>query len=428
MPPPPPPIALAFGTPAFAGIPSAAAAPVNGFIPPPFPEVKLTSEIKWRWPHLWLYGLFAWGIPTVYGLAFPTSGSFSGFLNLQLAIQFVCYLLAGVVAYVLVSTRQKGDWSTLGVSFSNLSYEEFLRGGGFGLLLIACWIPIGLLMSGGEFEFDTLTQMLLGGTSGAGLLLSAVIVIVGAPIIEEIYYRGMLYEKLARRSRWLAIIGTSLLFVSAHGALIIPPLLMLAFGLGWKRQTHGLWYTIGAHAAWNLVVTIMAAYVLLGPAASFTSTDNAFSVHYPADWQRTEEMEISFPGMSLDLVLTGPNASMIAVARVDVPARAGITPDRAIKRTLTFFGQADFSTAQLVPSEPVKVSSTVGGGTSAYELRNQVSDPISGLAGESRQIAVMPSGWKKVIVFQLVCPTVSCGEATPDFEQLMSSAILAPTG
>lgn len=356
----------------------------------------------------------------------PTGDSFSGFMNLHLLIQIICYLLAGATAYVLVQKVHKGDWSSLGISFSDMSYEEVLKGAGFGLGLILSWIPVALLMSGGEFEFDMLIQMLLGGTSGPGLIMSALVVLVGAPIIEEVFFRGILYEKLAAKSAWSAIIVTSVLFVLAHGALIIPPLLILSFSLGWKRQTKGLWYTMGAHAAWNFVVLIMAAYVLLGPAAAFTSADGAYTMKYPSDWQRTEEMEIAVPGMSLDLVLTGPNASMIAVARIEVPSGAGVRPDKAIKRTLTFFGQTHNASTQMSPSKPVKISSTVGGGTAAYEIRNYVNDTATGMTGESRQIAVMPTGWNDVIVFQLVCPTMSCTEATPDFEQMMSSTVLGP--
>jgi membrane protease YdiL (CAAX protease family) len=414
----------AMGTAAFAGVPGLAV-PAPIYVPAAAPATT-RSDTRWKWSHLWIYGLFAMGIPAFYGLARPTGGTFSGFINFQLLVQIICYMLAAATAYVLVHKVHKGDWSSLGISFSELSYEEVLKGAGFGLALILSWIPIGFLLSGGEFEFDMLMQVLLGGTSGPGLLMASIILLVGAPIIEEIYFRGMLYEKLAAKSTWTAIIVTSLLFVLAHGALIIPPLLLLSFALGWKRQTHGLWYTMGAHGAWNFVVLILAAYVLLGPASAFTSVDGAYTVKYPADWQRTEDMEMAMPGVSLDLVLTGPNASMIAVTRIDVPARAGITPDHAIKRTLEFFSQTYSAAALAAPSEPVRISSTVGGGTAAYELRSQVSDPTTGMTGESRQIAVMPTGWTKVIVFQLVCPTVSCSEAAPDFEQLMSTTVLAP--
>ena len=423
-PPPPPPAMPVMGTPAFAGVPSLSApAPIFGSSTEP---VATRSDTRWKWPHLWLYGLFAMGIPAFYGLARPTGGTFSGFINFQLLVQIICYLLAATTAYVLVHKVHKGDWSSLGISISEVSYEEVLKGAGFGLAMILSWIPIGFLLSGGEFEFDMLMQVLLGGTSGPGLFMAAIILLVGAPIIEEIYFRGMLYEKLAAKGTWLAIIVSSLLFVRAHGSFLIPPLLLMSFALGWKRQTRGLWYTMAAHAAWNFVVLIIAAYVLLGPASSFTSTDGAYTVKFPADWQRTEEMEMVAPGVSLDLVLTGPNASMIAVTRIEVPVAAGITPDRAIKRTLEFFSQT-YSTASLAaPGKPERISSTVGGGMAAWELRSQVSDPTTGMTGESRQIAVMPTGWSKVIVFQLVCPTVSCSEAAPDFEDLMSTTVLGP--
>jgi uncharacterized protein len=419
-PPPPPPF---FGTPAFAGMP-AVAAPAYPAFASPAASTSL-EPIKWRWPHLWFFGLFAWTIPTLFLSGEQSGGATSGLISKALIVQLVCYLLAGMAAYVLVSKFQGGDWSTLGLTFSDLSYSEVLRGGAFGLVLIAAWLPVGFLFSGGKMRFDELIQALIGGTTGPGLLLAMLVVVVGAPIIEEIYYRGMLYEKLARRSRGLAIVGTSVLFVSAHGALIIPALMILAFGLAWKRATEGLWFTIAAHATWNLVVMIVAAFVLLGPAHLFTPTDASYSVRHPANWQRAEEMEMSAPGVSMDLALAGPNGSFIGIARVDLPPSSHIASKR-VKNLLTMM-QGFAGQAGIAPARPTRSHAIVGGLTGgAYEVRNQFTEPTTGMAGEMVQVAAVPPGWSKAVVFQFACPTNSCAESAPDFEQMMSSFTPGP--
>lgn len=416
LPPPPPPF---FGAPAFAGMPAAAATAFPAF-PATAPVAASLDPIKWRWPHLWFFGLFAWTIPTLFLSNEQSGGSTSGLISKALIVQLVCYLLAGAAAYVLVHRFQSGDWSSLGLTFSELSYSEVLRGGAFGLVLIAAWLPVGFIFSGGRMRFDQLIQSLIGGTTGPGLLLAMLVVVVGAPIIEEIYYRGMLYEKLARRSRGLAIVGTSVLFVSAHGALIIPALMILAVGLAWKRATEGLWFTIAAHATWNFVVMIVAAFVLLGPAHVFTPADSSYSVRHPANWQRAEEMEVSAPGMSMDLALAGPNGSFIGIARVDLPPSIRI-PAKQVKNLLRMM-QGFVGRAGIAPARPTPSRAVVGGLTGGtYEVRNQFTDPTTGMAGEMVQVAAMPPGWSKAVVFQFACATNSCAESIPDFEEMMSS-------
>ncbi len=56
------------------------------------------------------------------------------------------------------------------------------------------------------------------GRSGAGLWVSFFVTVVCAPIIEELYFRGLLLSSLTKRFGWLAgIIGSSALFAFLHG-------------------------------------------------------------------------------------------------------------------------------------------------------------------------------------------------------------------
>src|SRR5918996_2531418 len=328
-PPPPPPV----GEPAAAFDIHAA---MSGGAPRPeeflTPATK-TEPIKWRWGHLFVFGAAAWGVPQLLGETVSADSTWSEMLSATLAFQILGYILAVIVAVVFVSKAQDGDWSTLGLSRAEDTPMQLTTGFGYGLLLLGVWSAIAWALSGGKLEMDRLVTSLIGDTSQIGLLMAAVVVVIGAPLIEEIYYRGMLYEKLARRSRATAIVVTSILFVAAHGAIIIPALMVLAVGLALARGSRPLWFTIGAHAGWNFAIVIVAAYMVFSPAQLFTPDDGAYSLRFPSGWQRSEELEAMgvVPGMTMDFVLTTGSGGLMTVARADMPP--GMSP-RALRRNM----------------------------------------------------------------------------------------------
>jgi len=99
-------------------------------------------------------------------------------------------------------------------------------------------------------------------------------VTIGAPIMEELAFRGMLYPGLrrllssatGRHARWIAVALTGLIFSAAHGS---PSAALPLFGFGafmcLVRDRYGLLTCMAAHACfngWNLV------WLKLAPAAS----------------------------------------------------------------------------------------------------------------------------------------------------------------
>ncbi|MDQ3958316.1 MAG: CPBP family intramembrane metalloprotease, partial [Actinomycetota bacterium] len=387
----------------------------------PLPEqaAPRRRELRWRWAHLWAVGICAWGLPTVLTPVVAQRFDGRGMLDSALVVQIAAYVLAAFVAALLVSRVQGGDWSSVGIRWSERAYEDVFRGAGFGLLLLAGFTGFELARTGGHLEVDGLVKLLVGGTSGPGLFLAALVVVVGAPVIEEIYYRGMLYEKFGRWGRVPAIFGTSVLFVSAHGALIIPSLLLLAFGLAWKRQTKSLWYTMGGHAAWNLVVISMGIFVISGPAQLFSPPDEAYSLRFPAKWDRAEEMETAMDGMSLDLMLGTPTQSMIAVARVELPP--GTTP-RMLGSILgnvpaSLMASGDVGITKSGLHETDLVETRLG---KAYELKASGTDPVVG-GFDTRLVTVVPGGSSKATMFMMVCPTAECADVNTDFDALLDS-------
>lgn len=96
---------------------------------------------------------------------------------------------------------------------------------------------------------------LLRGGERIWELLGAVYGILGAPVLEELLFRGLLLRALARR--WgpgPGVVGSALLFGLLHSMdpQAVPPLVVLGLMLGWLRVRSGsLWPGVLLHAANN---------------------------------------------------------------------------------------------------------------------------------------------------------------------------------
>jgi membrane protease YdiL (CAAX protease family) len=92
----------------------------------------------------------------------------------------------------------------------------------------------------------------------AGLLL-VVIVGIGAPIFEEIFYRGLVLQALRKRGLGPAVaIGiTAAVFAGIHLSMVeLPALFVFALGAGYLAHRYDrLGPAIVAHMAFNLVTT-----------------------------------------------------------------------------------------------------------------------------------------------------------------------------
>ena len=97
---------------------------------------------------------------------------------------------------------------------------------------------------------------------GVGLALLGPVVIVAAPVGEELFFRGFLYQGLRRRlSVWPAAIVSGMFFGLVHvrvddlrSFLIIPSLTAVGIGLALVfERRHSLLASMSAHAAFNVV-------------------------------------------------------------------------------------------------------------------------------------------------------------------------------
>jgi hypothetical protein len=98
-------------------------------------------------------------------------------------------------------------------------------------------------------------------------LLVVAVVAVGAPIIEEVIFRGMLLSILTRSlSRWPAILVSAAVFSAVHlfdpnAIAVIPGLFILGIVLGWVAIRRGdLSLAIALHSGINLLAAITLLY------------------------------------------------------------------------------------------------------------------------------------------------------------------------
>lgn len=394
--------------------------------PPPPPAASKTllspyraSLIRWRWKHLLAFGFLAFGLPESLTRTFSTDARVSELLDQALFFQIIGYLLAGMLAVHMVRKEQNGDWATLGISWDNSLRRELLTGAAFGLGLLAAFLPVSFVLQGGELRTDELVRLLVGSTSGIGLLLASVVVVIGAPLIEEIYYRGLLYEKLARRNVWVAIVVTAVLFTLAHGALLIPAILLIGFALAWQRRKHTLWYTMGAHAAWNLSILIMAGFVVLG-GWSFAPVDGSYEVSFPKAWERAElPAGATRPGVSFDIAVTSATGSFVAVMRA--PAIEG-SATKTLERLVAFASKSGMK--DVARTEIVTHPHLFDQGAEAVQVSYGIDNfQGTGVNVASHLFVMLRPGSPEAIVFNFTCPEPSCIDDGAMLDALMHDLV-----
>ena len=103
-------------------------------------------------------------------------------------------------------------------------------------------------------SLDEPAKQLAGRAQGIGVALLIGLVVVGAPLVEELFFRGLVMRSIqARYSDTIALVGSALLFGIAHFELLQIFGLVL-FGLvagACAQRTRRLGMGIMAHAAFN---------------------------------------------------------------------------------------------------------------------------------------------------------------------------------
>lgn len=108
-------------------------------------------------------------------------------------------------------------------------------------------------------SYEASSSELLGG---AGILMWISVVIM-APLVEELTFRGFMYSRLKTgMAKWIAIIITSLVFGIVHGTIIwaIYTFIFSLVLISVLERTKSLWGSILLHMSFNLVGATMSTW------------------------------------------------------------------------------------------------------------------------------------------------------------------------
>jgi membrane protease YdiL (CAAX protease family) len=97
--------------------------------------------------------------------------------------------------------------------------------------------------------------------STGAFALNAFVVIVAAPIVEELTFRGLGFSLLLRFGSEIAIAGSALAFTLAHGLLeAAPQIFALGLGLAYLRsRLNSVYPSVMLHASFNTLALAFAA-------------------------------------------------------------------------------------------------------------------------------------------------------------------------
>lgn len=107
--------------------------------------------------------------------------------------------------------------------------------------------------------WESLDEKLMFGSS-ASAILTSLDAVIGAPVVEEIIFRGLLFGALVGKwGFWPAALGSSLVFASVHGYELEGTISVLTTGtfLCWLyARTGRLWAPMLAHGLLNAIVVL----------------------------------------------------------------------------------------------------------------------------------------------------------------------------
>jgi len=174
-------------------------------------------------------------------------------------------LWVGLLGAPLLATRLKGNGLVADLHL-RARVGDLWRGGITGVLLQLVALPLLYwplldLLGRDASDLDGPARELTDRADGAlGVILLVLIVGIGAPIVEEIFYRGLFQRALLKRGLppAAAIAVNATVFGLSHGQLLqLPALVLFGAVAGTLAHRSGrLGPAITAHIAFNMVTVV----------------------------------------------------------------------------------------------------------------------------------------------------------------------------
>jgi uncharacterized protein len=185
----------------------------------------------------------------------------NGRLNMMLAITFIFMVLGeGAIplgTWLFSVRKYRCSWEALG--FRKFDVKK-------GLLLALAVTAVGIGISTG---YEALLQKWGWSTSsdiympfninGIGIAFFAIIAAVVAPLAEETFFRGFLFQGLMKRLKfeWAVIISAAIFSLAHLSPSGLVPIFILGLMLAWLfNKTRSVWPCIIVHAAYNSIALI----------------------------------------------------------------------------------------------------------------------------------------------------------------------------
>jgi membrane protease YdiL (CAAX protease family) len=162
--------------------------------------------------------------------------------------------LIGVPAF---ATTRKGNGlvADLGLRFARADAGSFALGVALQAVVVpALYWPILRLTDVTTDDVSSEARELVDSASGAGILVLVLVVCVGAPFAEELFFRGLLLRATERRwSTGVAVVASTVLFAVSHFQGIQLPALVLfgAVASVLAVRTGRLGAAMACHAGFN---------------------------------------------------------------------------------------------------------------------------------------------------------------------------------
>lgn len=158
------------------------------------------------------------------------------------------YTILFAAIWVVAIRRHRTDWTTLGFrSVDARSLGTLL--GAVAVVVISANIVVRSFV-----HLPRAQDLFFFGRQPREVVLMVMLVLVVAPLGEEVLFRGFLLQGLARRwGFWPAAVVTSAVFALAHiWPYLYVPIFIMGLSFAWLFwRTGSLWASVAAHATMN---------------------------------------------------------------------------------------------------------------------------------------------------------------------------------
>jgi len=186
--------------------------------------------------------------------------------GLQYAYIATLYGLGIFAGTLFVAMRTRWNWQLLGVNpvdWPEVAYAVMIGTAGALAIIggtLASQQAAGVLdeqLTGLRQALTETSPVLIGG--------AAVLFVILSPIVEELFFRGVIYGHLRRRGRfWVALLVSSLVYASLN---LNPTTFFANLALGAAlalvlERTQSIWGAVAAHSAFNAVTVLLYLLIL----------------------------------------------------------------------------------------------------------------------------------------------------------------------